>query len=299
MPARFSAYPSDAAAIVRLLDDGDTYRIGRSADCELQIDHPSVSRFHAELRRGAHGWRIDDTASKNGMRVEGHLVLHAEMPKATWFAIGDVYCWLEPLDADAASQFRAQSATRRSVSRALSAQLMASKGVGTLLPQTLDAVLELCGLERGFVLYGLPGEALRIRANRGLGLEEIATTGFAGSAAAVDTALLEGRSVVCCDTAESPWLGARPSVRLGGIRALVCVPLRLDDTPLGAIYADSHRPGPALTDLDLELIENVAQHAAAALAAARLESELEQVLKAASEAGVMAPRWEDVRSTRS
>ena len=299
MPARFSAYPSDAAALVRLLDDNETYRIGRAADCELRIDHPSVSRFHAEMRRGTHGWRVDDTASKNGMRVEGHLVLHAEMSKATWFAIGDVYCWLEPLDAVAANAFREHGATRRSVSRALSAQLMSSKGVGTLLPQTLDAVLELCGLERGFVLYGLPGEALRIRANRGLGLEEIATTGFAGSAAAVDTALQEGRTVVCCDTADSPWLGARPSVRLGGIRALVCVPLRLDDTPLGAIYADSHRPGPALTDLDLELIENVAQHAAAALAAARLENELEQVLKAASEAGIVAPRWDDVRRTRS
>jgi len=50
MPARFSAYPPDSPALVRLLDEGIPYRIGRAPDCELCVDHFSVSRFHAELR---------------------------------------------------------------------------------------------------------------------------------------------------------------------------------------------------------------------------------------------------------
>jgi GAF domain-containing protein len=88
-------------------------------------------------------------------------------------------------------------------------------------------------------------------------------------------------------------------VRLGGIRAVVCTPLRLDDKSFGAVYADSRRPGPALTDLDLELIEIVTAHAADALAAARLGNELEQVLREANAAGVEAPRWADLRQTYS
>jgi GAF domain-containing protein len=295
MPARFSAYPPDAAALMRVLEDDTVYRIGRSPSCELRIDHVSVSRFHAELLRNDRCWRMEDTASKNGLRVDGTLVLHAELEEPTWFAVGDVHCWLEPLDTAAVAAMRAQGESRRSVSRALSAQISSHQEIGTLLPQTLAAVLELCGLERGFVLYGGPGEAMRVRASHGIELLEIAATGFAGSAAAVERALVECHTVVCCDTLESPWLGSRPSVRLGGIRALVCLPLRLGDKPLGAIYADSRRPGPALTELDIELIENVAQHAAAALAAARLQREVQQVLDAAQAAGMAAPRWDELR----
>ena len=80
---------------------------------------------------------------------------------------------------------------------------------------------------------------------------------FSGSVTAVDRALAERQSVVCCDTNDSPWLGVRPSVRLGGIRALVCVPLQIQGDAMGVVYADSRKPGPPITELDLELISNI------------------------------------------
>jgi pSer/pThr/pTyr-binding forkhead associated (FHA) protein len=41
--------------------------IGRSADCDLIIDHPSVSRRHAMLERSSDGrLYLQDSASKNG-----------------------------------------------------------------------------------------------------------------------------------------------------------------------------------------------------------------------------------------
>jgi len=70
MPVKFNAYPPDRPALVRVLDEGDNpYRIGRSNDCELRIDHPSISRYHAELIAGSADspWKLRDTASKNGM----------------------------------------------------------------------------------------------------------------------------------------------------------------------------------------------------------------------------------------
>ncbi len=108
---------------------------------------------------------------------------------------------------------------------------------------------------------------MRVRASRGLAIEDLARQGFSGSVAAVDRALAERQSIVCCDTSDSPWLGIRPSVRLGGIRALVCVPLQVQGDAVGVVYADSRKPGPPITELDMELIGNVADHAAAALAA--------------------------------
>jgi GAF domain-containing protein len=295
MPAQFSAYPPDRAAVVRVLDDDAVYDVGRSPECELCLDHVSVSRFHAQIERQDGEWTLTDTGSKNGLRVDGHLVARATLARPTWFAVGDVYCWLEPLTAEAAAAVAAYGEVRRSISRALSQRLQRVNGVEPLLQHTLDAVLELSGMQRGFALYGEPGDVLRIRARRGIEAADIKRHSFSGSAGAVERCVATRESVICCDTSDSPWLGARPSVQLGGIRALVCVPIPLEDGAVGAIYADSHRPGPILTELDLEIIENVGQHAAAAIAAVRLRGEVDALLDAASEAGVESPRWDEIR----
>lgn len=295
MPARFSAYPPDRAVVVRLLDEGRRYGVGRGTTSELQLDHTSVSRRHAEILGDAAGWRLVDVGSKNGLRVDGRLVSEAHLSSPAWFAIGDVYCWLEPMDADSARDAAAFADVRRSTSRALSQQLQHVAGVDALLRHTLDAVLELSQLERGFVLYGATSDDLRVRAAQGLRSDELAESAFAGSAGALRRCLAERRSVICCDTSDSPWLGARPSVVLGGIRALVCVPVVFGNELLGAIYADSRQPGPLLTEFDLELVEGVAQQAGAALAAARLRGAVDELLDAAGQAGIAAPRWSDLR----
>lgn len=295
MPARFNAYPPDRAALMRVLDDDKPYRIGRAGECELNIDHASVSRYHAELQAEDSGWILRDTGSKNGVRVDGRLVPRAMLQqKPAWFAIGDVYCSLEQLDAAAVAILRTQEESRRATSRWLSAQISPSMGTRALIAQTLDVVLELAGLERGFALYAPAGEPLRVCASRGLLARDIARPDFSGSVTAVDQALSSRKSVVCCDTADSPALGARPSVRLGGIRAIVCVPLQMSGNALGAVYADSRRPGPAITELDLELIETVAGHAAAALIARQLHSDVAELLKSAGDAGLNAPRWDEL-----
>lgn len=47
-----------------------TVVIGRHAGCDVVLNHPSVSRKHAELERlPAGGWRIRDLKSRNGTRV--------------------------------------------------------------------------------------------------------------------------------------------------------------------------------------------------------------------------------------
>jgi GAF domain-containing protein len=298
MPARFSAYPADSPSLIRLLDDYTPYRIGRALDCELCLDHFSISRFHAELRGGNAGWTLRDIGSKNGLRVDGHLTQQTVMNKATWFAVGDVYCWLELLDLPAAAAFQAQNERRRSISRSLSARLSSNMRIATLIPQTLDAVLELAGLERGFVLYANAGQPLRVCASRGLAVDEIAAMNFSGSVTAVERALSERQSVVCCDTQDSPWLGVRPSVRLGGIRALVCVPIGVGSDTLGVVYADSRKPGPPITELDMELINNVASQAATALAARQLQGDVTDFLDAATNAGLHAPLWDELRDRK-
>jgi GAF domain-containing protein len=95
----------------------------------------------------------------------------------------------------------------------------------------------------------------------------------------VRQALETGGPVVAANAPEDPRLGKRPSVVAHGIGSLACVPLRHDKI-LGVIYVDSRKVGPAFTELDLETLEALADHAANVLAASRSEAAPPRVLGA-------------------
>ena len=43
--------------------------IGRAPDCDLTLEHESVSRHHARVSHSRKGWTITDLESKNGIKV--------------------------------------------------------------------------------------------------------------------------------------------------------------------------------------------------------------------------------------
>jgi hypothetical protein len=66
------------------------WTIGRSAGCALELDHETVSRHHAELRRVPAGWEVRDLGSLNGTRVNGWRVTHALVSPGDELRLGDV-----------------------------------------------------------------------------------------------------------------------------------------------------------------------------------------------------------------
>lgn len=76
---RVLSKPSAPQAYLYRLDDphrqgfvlkNNVCRIGRSPDNDIQLNHKSISRYHAELVRGRNGaYTILDFSSKNGVRV--------------------------------------------------------------------------------------------------------------------------------------------------------------------------------------------------------------------------------------
>lgn len=75
--------------------DGHSQRIeaqravlGRSRDCDVQIEDANVSRQHAELRREDDGFWIVDLDSTNGVEVDGRRVKRAKLDAGDTFTVG-------------------------------------------------------------------------------------------------------------------------------------------------------------------------------------------------------------------
>jgi FHA domain-containing protein len=81
---------------VAVLDwDGQTMRVdkrrvllGRSRECDIQVEDPNVSRRHAELRQEGSSYWIVDLDSTNGVEVNGRRVKRAKLEDGDTFTVG-------------------------------------------------------------------------------------------------------------------------------------------------------------------------------------------------------------------
>ena len=65
VPARVLAFPPGGQS---------RFTIGRDEGCDMVLPDPTISRWHAGLKREASGWMLDDLGSTNGTRLNGWRV---------------------------------------------------------------------------------------------------------------------------------------------------------------------------------------------------------------------------------
>jgi FHA domain len=88
-------------AIVRLRPDVTT--IGRGQSVDLRLDHPSVSKLHAEIvRRGAYAYVSDLGLSRHGTRVNGKVVAQRLLENGDVLSFGSERCRVGGLPSEAA-----------------------------------------------------------------------------------------------------------------------------------------------------------------------------------------------------
>jgi hypothetical protein len=275
MPARLSVHAAEGAVSVFHLEEGREYVLGRDPGCDVAVDDDRVSRRHARLAAGpGGGWRLRDLGSKNGVSVDGRRAAEHRWTGAAWIGLGEVPLRFEPLDAAAARAAGEEELERRRAGARLQRGLDPSLGLGALLDRVLASVMSMAGGRRGFLLLASPDGGHRLARTAGLDAADLGRGEFGGSVGAVERVLAERRPVVCCDARADTLLGRRSSIQTGGVRALACLPLVVLDRLLGVVYVDSGEPGRTLTDLDVEILQGLADHAALGLAVAGLGREV-------------------------
>ncbi len=286
LQARVIAYPPDRAAVLRWVAPGRTVRIGRSPECDLVIDHPSVSREHAEIVGDGVGWRLRDLGSKNGLFVDGALVGEAVLAPACWLRIGDVHGEFTLFNEAQAAHAGTRELAQRAQSQVLIREIAARPGPDRLPDDILRGVLALSGCTRGFVLLA-NGNDYAVTASHSLEAGALHGRAFAGSVGAVQRALARRAPVVVNQVDSEPWLAGRASVVGLGLQSLVCMPLLDGERVLGAVYVDRCEPGEPITQLDLELLGAFVESAALYLLAGQAVAALDAV-----------PRWHGIVSAQ-
>ena len=95
----YKPQPADESGVDRevavLSWDGRSLRVdkrrvllGRSRECDIQIEDPNVSRRHAELRQEGSSYWIVDLDSTNGLEVNGRRVKRAKLDEGDTFTVG-------------------------------------------------------------------------------------------------------------------------------------------------------------------------------------------------------------------
>jgi Nif-specific regulatory protein len=147
----------------------------------------------------------------------------------------------------------------------------------------LDQALRVVRADRGLILLRSEGDdRYQVRFSRNL--EEQTIEEAAQFSRTAVLAAGKGESVLAVNAANDERLRQMKSVSAYGITSLLCVPLRVRDDLVGAVYVDSRSDGALFQKEDLQFLEAFADHAALAMENARdllrLEQRRDQLLSA-------------------
>jgi adenylate cyclase len=261
--------------------------VGRAPDNALWLDDPSLSRRHCEFRQAGHGWLLKDLGSFNGSFVNNLSISEHTLKPGDRIQVGSTILYYVPSETDVgvaadapaaggAESEDARVATSRKL-RNFMALLEITKAVNSeldkdrLLEMIVGKGIELIHAERGFLILLQDGQPVFKVARKKDG------AAIANPEKQISTSVLEGvtktgEPVITINAQND--LGAFMSIVALEVRSLLCVPLKVKDKILGAVYVDSHVSEQEFNEESLNLLQAFTDQAAIALENARLYVEV-------------------------
>jgi sigma-B regulation protein RsbU (phosphoserine phosphatase) len=172
--------------------------------------------------------------------------------------------------AGATSPLSRQTAERLALLYELSQAFNSSLDLDEVLNRVIDEVIVALRAERGFVMLFDDNGQLSFRVARGMDQHIIHDPVFQVSLSVVEGVARQGQPVLTGDAQLDPRFNMRQSVRLLGLRSILCVPLRYRERILGTIYVDNRIQAGLFGQADLDLLNAIAYSAATAIENARL-----------------------------
>lgn len=161
----------------------------------------------------------------------------------------------------------------------LGAQLGTTLDLPLLLNQVMDAIIQLTGAERGFVVLVDPLQGqLETVAARNVDQETIGGAVPQFSRTVVEQVIQKGEPVLTGDAQEDERFSAEKSVTALSLRSIMCAPLRARGRVIGAAFVDNRLQASTFSREDLQLLMAFSNQAAIAIENARLFQQTDAAL---------------------
>ncbi|MEY4548263.1 MAG: hypothetical protein RL685_4458 [Pseudomonadota bacterium] len=150
----------------------------------------------------------------------------------------------------------------------LSRRINSSLSLERVLEYAVEAAVQLCGAERGFLFLREPDGSPRLSTRAG------AEPSALPSSSIVQRVLASGEALLTTDAGTDLRLLGSGSVHAQRLKAVLCVPVSTPSEQLGALYVDSRLERTPLSESARRLLLALADHVAVALSNAHLHAQL-------------------------
>lgn len=147
-----------------------------------------------------------------------------------------------------------------------------SLNLQTVLDQVMDAIIQLTGAERGFLMLLNDDAQLAVRVARNFDQETLQPTDVNFSRTITRQVFDTGKPVVTTNAQEDPRYAGQASIVAHSMRSVMATPLRARGTTIGVVYVDNRIREALFSDDDLAFFDAFASQAAVAIENARLYS---------------------------
>ena len=286
--------------------------LGRSLDCQVQIQDLAVSRKHARISRVSQGYEVIDLGSGNGtfvndIAVSRHLLKDNDIVRVSQLNLryhDEQYQAQSPIQG-AVTMLQTRDSFEQNILQALDAQEFNKDGAGEIkssedlanasarlktiyaISQDISSILDIDELlteilERLFGEFDIAHTGfIMLYNNSNQDLETRALKRHPDysegevtvSSTIINKVLGEKQAVLSRDAMADERFLEGKSVAAIGIRSMICAPLLWRGDSLGVIYLDSFLFD-AFRESDLELLHGISGQAALAIGNARLHARL-------------------------
>ncbi len=280
--------------------------VGRSQDNSVEIDDINSSRRHCQIERTSGGYEIVDLKSRNGTLVNGILVLRKDLRPGDCIEIGRTQMFFEYVSSEYSQEtidlttghFLEPLATLEDDSQLevlkkerdiflklleINRNLNSKIVLRDLLDLMIDTVIDVTAAQRGFLLL-VEGKEIRVTAARNMDKENIKDPEFKLSHAIAMSVLDTGSAVLSDDVLADPRFADLREERQLKLRSTLCVPVRIDERYIGAIYVDHRFDTGAFNENHRRWLEILADQVAVAIRNAQMFEDLRARTKALEEA---------------
>ncbi|MHC4547197.1 MAG: sigma 54-interacting transcriptional regulator [Planctomycetota bacterium] len=287
--------------------------IGRDADNDLQLEDSNLSRHHCRVCRTREGILLEDLDSSNGTYVNGARTRRHLLCGGDSILIGVTTLTME-WDPEAAPPPRKRRRTLEEIegmeeeNRRLKQLLGLVKTVTSesdeerLLRRILDSAIQLTGAAGGYLflvtLHGLDFRAARDARGNDLQQPEDKI-----SRSIAREAIETGRAVMTEDAGGDARFAGGQSVNLLNLRSVLCIPLKVPDGPIGALYLEQGDVTGQFHPRDIPFATAFGDFAAMTVATARavvaLEGREEQLKQSRARIGRLNARLKGLLRSQS